>query len=191
MQDKPLVGIDEAGRGALAGPLYIGACELINDIPDLTDSKKISSNQREKLFKKIIKNSNYLILAFSNKQVDSFGLSKCLDKALKIIQIHFKNHNFLYDGNTNFKNENIKTMIKADLYVKQVSAASILAKVSRDNFMQNIAFKFPNYKFDKHKGYGTRLHIALIKEFGYSTLHRTSFKLKNSNYKEQSLFNKI
>lgn len=183
-----LIGIDEAGRGALAGPLYIGACELKKDIPNLNDSKKLSHKQREKLYFEIIKNSNYLILAFSNTQIDALGLSKCLSKALKIIQIHFKNKNFLFDGNTNFNNPNIKTMIKADLHIKEVSAASILAKVSRDKFMQDVANKFPLYKFEKHKGYGTKLHIDIIKELGYSSLHRKSFRLKNLDYKEQSLF---
>ena len=87
-------------------------------------------------------------------------------------------NNFLMDGNTNFGIQNLKKEIKADAKYAQVSAASILAKVSRDRFMNEISSKYPNYNFQKHKGYGTKAHIEVIREFGRSDIHRFSFKLK-------------
>ena len=85
---------------------------------------------------------------------------------------------FLMDGNTSFGIENLNHLVKADATIAQVSAASILAKVSRDRFMMNIADNYPNYSFKKHKAYGTKAHIEEIKEFGRSDIHRFSFKLK-------------
>lgn len=186
MQETSLVGIDEAGRGALAGPLFIGACRLYN-LPNLADSKKLSALKREKLYSQIIQNSDYLILSFSNKQIDTLGLSYCLKTGLLIIKKHFKNTNFLYDGSTNFGVLDIKTLIKADDKIQEVSAASILAKVSRDEFMQNINSLYPAYEFAKHKGYGTKTHIEILKKLGPCPLHRTSFKLKENS----SLFDEI
>ena len=84
------------------------------------------------------------------------------------------------DGNTNFGVKGVEWMIKADAKVAEVSAASILAKVSRDRYMVEIAKKFPEYGFDRHKGYGTKEHIQMIKKYGYTTLHRKSFHI-NSN----------
>jgi len=175
--NSEFVGIDEAGRGALAGPMYMAACELKSPIPDLADSKKLSPKKRQILFENIIKNSHFLILAFSNEQIDRFGLSFCLRKGLEVICLHFKNSKLLFDGNTNFGIKAVKTLVKADNLVPNVSAASILAKVSRDNFMQECAKDFPEYKFEKHKAYGTKLHKELIAQFGTCELHRKSFKL--------------
>ncbi|KAA6225919.1 MULTISPECIES: ribonuclease HII [unclassified Campylobacter] len=174
---KSLVGIDEAGRGALAGPLYMAACCLKKDNLNLRDSKKLSPKQREKFFYEIINNSDFLILSFSNENIDKFGLSACLKKGLEIICMHFEKSDFLYDGNTNFNVSQVKTLIKADSLIPCVSAASILAKVSRDKFMIDIAKEFPNYHFEKHKAYPTALHKELITKFGPCTLHRKSFKL--------------
>ncbi|AJC83957.1 ribonuclease HII [Campylobacter peloridis] len=180
-----LVGVDEAGRGALAGDMHISACKLFKKIDDLTDSKKLSRKKREELYEKIIINSSFLTLAFSPSQIDNFGLSKCLHLALKIIKNHFNQDEILYDGNLNYGVLGIKTMIKADAKVQEVSAASILAKVSRDLKMNYLSKIYANYEFEKHKGYGTKVHIEKIKAFGYSPLHRKSFMLKCF---EKSLF---
>lgn len=173
-----MVGIDEAGRGALAGPLFMAACELQKALPGLKDSKKLSPKKRAELFEEISLHSKYLILAFSHTQIDTLGLSKCLSTGLEIIKMHFKNKELLYDGNTNFKVEGIKTLIKADDKVEAVSAASILAKVSRDKLMSVLALNYKEYGFEKHKGYASKAHIEAISKHGYSSLHRQSFKLK-------------
>ncbi|MGJ0113910.1 ribonuclease HII [Campylobacter molothri] len=177
--DENLVGIDEAGRGALAGPMMMAACKLNKKIDGLCDSKKLSEKKREKLYEIIIQNSNYLILAFSSEQIDNLGLSACLKTGLTLIKRHFKIHShFLYDGNTNFGINNIKTLVKADAKILQVSAASILAKVSKDRVMNFLAKEFPYYEFEKNKAYGTKIHRELIAKFGICKLHRKSFKLK-------------
>lgn len=176
--DSTIVGIDEAGRGSLAGPMMMAACKLHKDINGLCDSKKLSEKKREELYRFILLNSNYLILAFSSEQIDEIGLSACLKRGLTLIKKHFKEeNNFLYDGNTNFGISGIRTQIKADFYIKQVSAASILAKVSKDKVMNFLAKDFPCYEFEKNKAYGTKTHKELIAKFGISALHRKSFKL--------------
>ncbi|EAI3979239.1 ribonuclease HII [Campylobacter jejuni] len=176
--DINLIGIDEAGRGALAGPMMMAACKLNKKLDGLCDSKKLSEKKREELYEIIIKNSNYLILAFSSEQIDTLGLSTCLKTGLKLIKKHFKTeNNFLYDGNTNLGINGIKTQIKADTSILQVSAASILAKVSKDRVMNFLAKDFPCYEFEKNKAYGTKAHKELIAKFGICKLHRKSFKL--------------
>ncbi|HEC1889788.1 ribonuclease HII [Campylobacter sp. US18a] len=176
--DINLIGIDEAGRGALAGPMMMAACKLNKKLDGLRDSKKLSEKKREELYEIIIKNSNYLILAFSSEQIDALGLSTCLKTGLKLIKKHFKaENNFLYDGNTNLGINGIKTQIKADTSILQVSAASILAKVSKDRVMNFLAKDFPCYEFEKNKAYGTKAHKELIAKFGICKLHRKSFKL--------------
>ncbi|WP_459585634.1 ribonuclease HII [Campylobacter jejuni] len=173
-----LIGIDEAGRGALAGPMMMAACKLNKKLDGLCDSKKLSEKKREELYEIIIKNSNYLILAFSSEQIDTLGLSTCLKTGLKLIKKHFKaENNFLYDGNTNLGINGIKTQIKADASILQVSAASILAKVSKDRVMNFLAKDFPCYEFEKNKAYGTKAHKEFIAKFGICKLHRKSFKL--------------
>ncbi|EDN5857083.1 ribonuclease HII [Campylobacter jejuni] len=176
--DINLIGIDEAGRGALAGPMMMAACKLNKKLDGLCDSKKLSEKKREELYEIIIKNSNYLILAFSSEQIDTLGLSTCLKTGLKLIKKHFKaENNFLYDGNTNLGINGIKTQIKADASILQVSAASILAKVSKDRVMNFLAKDFPCYEFEKNKAYGTKAHKEFIAKFGICKLHRKSFKL--------------
>ncbi|EDO8598647.1 ribonuclease HII [Campylobacter jejuni] len=176
--DINLIGIDEAGRGALAGPMMMAACKLNKKLDGLCDSKKLSEKKREELYEIIIKNSNYLILVFSSEQIDALGLSTCLKTGLKLIKKHFKTeNNFLYDGNTNLGINGIKTQIKADSSILQVSAASILAKVSKDRVMNFLAKDFPCYEFEKNKAYGTKAHKELIAKFGICKLHRKSFKL--------------
>lgn len=176
--DINLIGIDEAGRGALAGPMMMAACKLNKKLDGLCDSKKLSEKKREELYEIIIKNSNYLILAFSSEQIDALGLSTCLKTGLKLIKKHFKaKNNFLYDGNTNLGINGIKTQIKADTSILQVSAASILAKVSKDRVMNFLAKDFPCYEFEKNKAYGTKAHKEVIAKFGICKLHRKSFKL--------------
>ncbi len=173
-----LCGIDEAGRGPIAGPLMVAGCILHKKIEGLTDSKKLSEKKREKLFPLIVENSSYHIVSKSAAEIDELGLSKCMKSALEEIVNTLTCKEYLFDGNTTFGVEILKTQVKADVDVAEVSAASILAKVTRDREMLELAKTYPNYAFEKHKGYGTALHVEMIKKFGYSDVHRKSFKLK-------------
>ncbi len=177
---KNLCGIDEAGRGPLAGPLVVAGVILEKDILGLNDSKVLSEKKREKLFDEIKEKSKYHIVFKSAKEIDDFGISFCLKSSILEIMEKLQefSDNFLMDGNTNFGIENLQKEIKADAKYKEVSAASILAKVSRDIFMDEISPLYANYNLHKHKGYGTKAHIEAIRKFGRSDIHRFSFKLK-------------
>ncbi len=176
-----LCGIDEAGRGPFAGPLVVAGVILDKEIEGLNDSKKLTEKKREKLFSTIKENSSSHIVFIDNKTIDSIGLSLCLKQAIEEIMETLKTDNFLMDGNTTFGIPNLKCLIKADATIKEVSAASILAKVSRDRYMVEISSKYPKYNFEKHKGYGTKAHIDAIIEFGYTDMHRKSYKIKRLN----------
>ena len=177
---EKLCGIDEAGRGPIAGPLVVAGVVLCEEITGLNDSKVLSEKKREELFEKIIKKSKYHIVFTDAKTIDEKGLSYCLKSSIEEIMKTLENDcdEFLMDGNTAFGISNLNFKIKADATIEQVSAASILAKVSRDRYMLDISKYFPNYDFDKHKGYGTKAHVEAIKKFGRSSEHRYSFKLK-------------
>ena len=177
--DKNLCGIDEAGRGPLAGPLVVAGVVLKKNIDGLNDSKKLTEKKRESLFDIIKENSYFHIVTTSNKTLDEIGLSKAIKNSIKEIMQNIDAKIYLMDGNTSFGIEHLEHKIKADATVKEVSAASILAKVSRDRFMCKIAPLYPNYNFEKHKGYGTKAHIEAMRKFGLSNLHRVSFKVKS------------
>ncbi|RXJ99456.1 ribonuclease HII [Arcobacter sp. CECT 8986] len=173
-----LCGIDEAGRGPLAGPLVVAGAILNEQIEELNDSKKLSEKKREELFKKITKSSTYHIVFKSCQDIDTKGISQCLKESILEIMQTLNADEFLMDGNTSFGIDTLQHKIKADATVKEVSAASILAKVSRDRYMCEISKDYPQYNFEKHKGYGTKAHVEKIKEFGRSKEHRFSFRLK-------------
>ena len=186
---KNLCGIDEAGRGPLAGPMVVAGVILEKDILGLNDSKVLSEKKREKLFDEIKEKSKYHIVFKSAKEIDDFGISFCLKSSILEImeQLQEFSNNFLMDGNTNFGIQNLQKEIKADAKYAQVSAASILAKVSRDRFMDEISPLYANYNFHKHKGYGTKAHIEAIRKFGRSDIHRFSFRLKTLGETESLL----
>jgi len=173
-----LCGIDEAGRGPFAGPMTVAGVVLINDIQELDDSKKLTQKKREKLFDIIKENSIYHIVFTSAKDIDELGLSICLQNSIKEIMQNVQADEYLMDGNTAFGIENLQFLIKADAKIQEVSAASILAKVSRDRYMCEVADKYPEYGFEKHKGYGTALHTDAIIKYGYCDIHRKSYKIK-------------
>ena len=181
-----LCGIDEAGRGCLAGPLVVVGVVLTKRLRGLADSKILSEKRRDELFPIIKKNSDYKIIFCNNEMIDEKGLSYCLGYAIGQIKEYFKECEILMDGNSSFGVSGVQTMIKADAKVPEVSAASILAKVSRDSYMYRIQKDFSNYSFARHKGYGTSLHVEEIRKYGYSSLHRKSFKIKS--LREPSLF---
>jgi len=174
-----LCGIDEAGRGPIAGDLVITGCILHEPIMGLNDSKKLSQKKRELLFEKICSaNVEYHIVKFSAQEIDTKGISICLQEGLKEILNSLSADCYLFDGNTNFGITELQTMIQADGKIAEVSAASILAKVTHDRDILLEAQKYPQWQFEKHKGYGTKLHIEMIKKYGYSPIHRKSYKLK-------------
>jgi len=174
-----LCGIDEAGRGPIAGSLVVAGVVLNNPVEGLMDSKKVSEKKRELLYPQIIANSTYHIVSFPAHAVDELGISECMTIALLEIQENVKCDNYLFDGNTTFGVDNLETMIKADAKVEEVSAASILAKVTHDREMIEFSKQYPEYSFEKHKGYGTKAHVDAILEYGYTPEHRRSFKLKS------------
>lgn len=171
-------GIDEAGRGPLAGPLTIAGVILHRPISGLNDSKKLSEKKREALFDEIVVNSTYHIARFDARMIDEYGLSYCLASGLREIMSALGEADYLYDGNSTFGVSGLKTLVKADATIPEVSAASILAKVSRDREMVKLAPLYPQYGFEGHKGYGSASHIEAIRQYGYCEIHRKSFKLK-------------
>lgn len=175
-----LCGIDEAGRGPIAGPLVVAGVITKNKISGLNDSKQLSEKKREALFDTIIENTYHHIVFTDAKTIDKIGLSLCLKNSILEIMSKLDENatSFLMDGNTSFGIQTLEHKIKADATVQEVSAASILAKVSRDRYMCEIAKDYENYNFQKHKGYGTKAHVDAIKEFGRSDQHRFTFKLK-------------
>ncbi len=176
-----VVGVDEVGRGAWAGPLVVGAVVLgEQEIPGLTDSKKISAKRRNELAKLIKSDARAIGLGWvSAENIDKYGLSKALkiaaELALREIKIDYDE--IIIDGTLKLIDDNrVTTMKQADLLIPSVSAASIIAKVARDYYMREVAHKdLPHYMFDKHVGYGTAAHHAALKSHGVSKLHRLSF----------------
>jgi ribonuclease HII len=178
------VGIDEVGRGPWAGPLVVGAV-LLGDtvIEGLTDSKKLSRTKREQLAGQIIKHAAaYGIGWVEPAELDEIGLSEALKLATRraIEPISVPYHEIIIDGTVNFladtgKGPYVTTLKKADLLISSVSAASIIAKVARDDYMAEQAEYYPGFGFEDHVGYGTAKHRRAIEEHGLTPLHRRSF----------------
>ncbi len=173
-----LCGIDEAGRGPLAGPLCFAGCMLTSEVKGLNDSKKLTAKQREALFSEVVANSIHHIVWRSAKEIDEMGIPACIKRSLLEIKSKLNADKYLFDGNSNFGVSGIEAMVKADAEVQEVMAASIIAKVSRDRLMIELDAKYPQYGFAKHKGYGTAEHIEAIRLNGLCEIHRKSFKPK-------------
>lgn len=178
-----ILGIDEVGRGPWAGPLVVGACVLREPIEGLTDSKKLTKKRREELNKIILEKSACGLGWVHAVELDKIGLSAALKKAAiaAASQIKIPYHEIIIDGTINLlaetrKENYVTTLKKADLLIPAVSAASIIAKVARDNYMEEVAEKYPKYGFEKHVGYGTALHKQAIDSFGICPEHRKSFR---------------
>lgn len=177
-----IVGIDEVGRGCWAGPLVAGAVVLAEPIEGLADSKVLTKQQREKLAAQIQSEALAVGLGWVEPaELDAVGLTAAvglaMQRALEQITVQFDE--IIIDGNLNyFPNDPRATaVIKADASVGAVSAASIVAKVARDNYMSNVAHqKYPEYAFDRHVGYGTSLHQQMLKLYGICDIHRKSFR---------------
>jgi ribonuclease HII len=181
-----LCGIDEAGRGCLAGPLVVAGVILTDKVEGLNDSKQLSEKKREMLYEKIIQHAHYEIIFTDNHTIDEIGLSLAIKRSIITILERLSPDETIMDGNTTFGVAHIQAIIKADATVAEVSAASILAKVSRDRYIVEQDANFPEYGFAKHKGYGTKHHVQMIAKYGQCPLHRKSFKVKSLN--QPSLF---
>ena len=178
-----IAGVDEVGRGPLAGPVVCASVIMPLDdiIEGIDDSKKISEKKREMLFKVIKEKAiAYSICEISQEEIDQINIlnavKKCMTMAVETLSV--KPDITLVDGVDTNLNLNAEYIVKGDSKSYTIGCASILAKVYRDNLMKEYAKEFPEYAFEKHKGYGTKVHIEKIKEIGPCKLHRRTF-IKN------------
>ena len=183
---KIIAGIDEAGRGPLAGPVVVAAVILDESsyIEGLNDSKKISENKREKLFSKILEKAlDWKIKIVSAQIIDEINILQAtlLGMERAVLALYIKPDICLIDGNKVPKKiaDFSKAIIKGDAKFASIAAASILAKVTRDRIMREMHEKYPVYNFKKNKGYPTKEHIASIHRYGIISLHRRSFRPVN------------
>lgn len=190
-----ILGVDEVGRGPWAGPLCVGAVILSSEIAGLADSKKLTAKKRANLAAEIAKKSTYGLGWVSARELDKIGLSAALKLATirAIEKIPPDTYDeIIIDGNINFLSspqpnptpnfefqplqKPISTLIKGDVLVPAISAASIIAKHARDIYMTKLAEKYPEYSFEHHVGYGTKLHRQTLEQYGPCPEHRQSFK---------------
>lgn len=181
-QGKKLVcGVDEAGRGPLAGPVFAAAVILPEGlvIEGLDDSKKLSEKKREALFDVICQKAvAYGIATSDEKEIDEINILNASLLAMKraVASLCVSPDAILVDGNKTFETDiHIKSLVKGDSLSANIAAASILAKVSRDRFMTELAKRYPEYMFEKHKGYPTKLHYEMVEAHGLCDVHRKTF----------------
>lgn len=179
-----ICGVDEAGRGPLAGPVCAAAVILPRDIEiaGLNDSKKLTDKKRETLYDVICENAVTYGIAFASvEEIESINILNAAMLAMNraIEKLEPRPQLALIDGNRNSAiNIPSRCVIKGDAKCADIAAASILAKVTRDRYMLEMAEKYPEYHFEKHKGYGTKLHYEALREYGPSEIHRPSFLRK-------------
>jgi ribonuclease HII len=188
-----IAGIDEAGRGPLAGPLVVSACILPKGffLDGLNDSKKVSKGLRKLLYKKLINNSNvvYASIYIDEKTIDQMNIFQAtmygMAQVTKLLKV--KPDYLLVDGNQLPDIPiNKEAIVAGDMYSISIAAASIIAKEERDDFMKKMQKKYPNFTFEKHKGYATKQHIKEIELYGPTPIHRKSFEPVKSIFR--SLF---
>lgn len=193
MATKYIVGIDEAGRGPLAGPMAVGIVvmrkDVVIDTEGIRDSKKLSEKKREEWFKKIKawnseKALQYTVVLTSASDIDTKGLSWALahsiQNGLEDLGVDPQHAHIYLDGGLHAPQEFLhqETIIKGDEKIPIISLASIAAKETRDTYMNKVALKYPEYGLEIHKGYGTLSHRNMIKKHGASPIHRKSFLKK-------------
>lgn len=181
-----ICGIDEAGRGCIAGSLFVCGVILKCDILGLKDSKKLSQKQRFSMLDTIKQNSKLHLVKKDSKEIDKYGLSKCIKESLLEIMDKIYADKYIFDGNYNFAINTLETLIKGDNKLQPISAASIIAKCAKDSEMIEVSKKYPQYHFHKNKGYGTKEHVKSIEKYGLCEIHRTSYRIKSL---EKSIFN--
>lgn len=177
-------GCDEAGRGPLAGDVFAAAVVFDKDtvIEGINDSKKLTAKKREKLFDEIIEKAlDFSIQCATVAEIEEINILNCAMLAMKrsVEAMKIKPNVCLIDGN---KTPDVEcdaiAVVKGDAQSQAIAAASILAKVARDRYMLQMAEKYPEWQFEKHKGYGTKLHYQMIDKYGESPIHRPSFLKK-------------
>lgn len=180
-----ICGIDEAGRGPLAGDVYAAAVILGSDIfiDGLNDSKKLSEKKREQLFDEIIEKADaYCIASATAAEIDELNILGATFLAMKRAceGLKIRPEYALIDGNRIPPLDiPCETVVKGDSLSASIAAASVLAKVARDRYMLGLDEKYPQYGFKKHKGYGTKLHYEMLSEYGFCPEHRRSFFKKH------------
>ena len=181
---KLICGVDEAGRGPLAGPVCAAAVILPRDIeiPGLNDSKKLTEKKRDALYDTICDKAISYGIAFATvEEIESINILNAAMLAMNraIAKLDPQPALALIDGNRNSAiNMPSRCVVKGDAKCADIAAASILAKVTRDRYMLEMAQKYPEYHFEKHKGYGTKLHYEALREYGPCEIHRPSFLRK-------------
>ena len=180
--NKVIAGVDEVGRGSLIGPVYAAAVILNKSINKklIKDSKILNKNKREELDKYVKENSIWAIGQASIKEIEKINILHASLLAMKraILKLHKKPSLVLIDGNKlppDLKNYKLEYVIKGDQKIPCISAASIIAKVSRDKFITKLSKQFNNYGWDTNSGYGTKEHLKAIKKFGITKYHRKTF----------------
>ncbi|MDX1766219.1 MAG: ribonuclease HII [Candidatus Saccharimonadales bacterium] len=177
-----IIGLDEVGRGSWAGPLLFAAVALATEVPGLRDSKKLAPKVRQELYLEIKKNANFIGYGWVHShEIDSVGLAVALrlaaERSVEGISKHERKNKIVVDGNIDYLGwKNSGSLVKADDQVPEVSAASIMAKVARDNLMKRYDLLYPNYGFKNNVGYGTAQHAKALKRHGVTKNHRLSFK---------------
>lgn len=188
-----LCGVDEAGRGPLAGDVYAAAVILPPDcvIEGLNDSKKLTAKKRDELYDEIIEKATaYAVATASVEEIETVNILNATYLAMRraVEGLGVEPQLALVDGNRDpGLPVSTKCIVKGDATSASIAAASILAKVSRDRYMERVAEEYPQYQFEKHKGYGTKLHYQLLDEFGESPVHRHSFLKKYYEKKRELL----
>ena len=181
---SPVCGVDEAGRGPLAGPVCAAAVILPQGlvIEGLNDSKKLTEKRREELYDEITASAISYGIAFASvEEIEEMNILNAAMLAMNraIAKLRIKPALALIDGNRNSKIEVVsRCVVKGDALCADIAAASVLAKVTRDRHMLEMAEKYPQYHFEKHKGYGTKLHYEALREYGPCEIHRPSFLRK-------------
>ncbi len=190
MMEEFLIGVDEAGRGPLAGPVAVGVVavplgfDVLKEFPGVKDSKLLSGKKREVIFEAVQKRIRAGDLRASvrlstNLYIDNFGITRAVRKALwsGVRRLGQPEHSVvLLDGLLRAPKEYTqRTIIKGDLRVPVIALASILAKVTRDRMMESLSEQYPEYGFEQHKGYGTQSHCRAIKRYGLTDIHRATY----------------
>ncbi len=174
-----IMGIDEAGRGPLCGPLVVASCILPAgyENEEIDDSKKLTEKKRNRLFKVITKDTILLsIKIVSPKEIDELNIYAATKKAMKELSEETAMMSLVITDAMPLEKENVIPIIKGDAKSVSIAAASILAKVVRDHIMEGYHILYPQYEFNKHKGYPTRRHLELMEKYGLLNIYRMSYR---------------